>query len=90
MIVDGDWVNIRIIVVGGARRGMIWRFDGVGRMVDTPTVSLYAMACLSEEVQTFCSDESRKPIVHGIFDLDLTTFTKSVLLMRGSWQLLWV
>jgi len=90
MKVDDDWIIIRINVAARARRGMIWRFDGVGRMVDTPIVSLYATACLSEEVQTFCSDESRKPIIHGIFDLGLTTFTKGVLLMRGSWQLLWV
>lgn len=90
MIVDGDWIIIRIIVAARARRGMIWKFDGVGRMVDTPIVSLYAMACLSEEVQTFCSDESRKPIVHGIFDLGLSSHTKGVLLMRGSWQLVWV
>lgn len=77
-------------MVGGARRGMIWKFDGVGRMVDTPIVSLYAMACLSEEVRTFCSDESRKPIIHGIFDLGLTTFTESMHLIFGDWQLLWV
>lgn len=90
MIVDGDWIIIRINVAARARRGMIWRFDGVGRMVDTPIVSLYAMACLSEEVQTFCSDESRKPIIHGLFELGLSSHTKSVLSMRGNWQLLWV